>query len=91
MTTSLLVGETAVRRKYAIDTASEDWRRICEARHHLRQCCPDGDMAGSGPAVHAKLAEIAKVRGKEAAEALRGEMRVQARCMADWWNQEGGE
>jgi len=55
---------------------SEEWRRECEAREHLRR-------TGGNPAkVEALLRRIAEKRGKEAADLLRQDMREQWRLRA---------
>lgn len=61
-----------------IDTTSEAWRAICEARSWLRQ----------GYTSPEKVAELAAAvtakRGAAAAEALREEMRRQWRIRTEW-------
>lgn len=61
-----------------IDTASERWRAICEARHWLRQ-------GYTTPAkVDALIRSIGEKRGQDRAEALRADMREQWRRRAEW-------
>lgn len=61
-----------------IDTASERWRAICEARHWLRQ----GYTTASK--VEELIGRIAEKRGPARAEALRADMREQWRRRAEW-------
>ncbi len=62
----------------AIDTASEEWRRICEARYWLRQGYTTADR------VEDLLARIRKRRGCAAAELLRADMRAEWANRAAW-------
>ena len=62
-----------------MDTSSEAWRRVCEARHWLRQGCT------SRAAVDELMARLAKHgRGAVAITALRDEMRRQWSCRREW-------
>lgn len=54
-----------------MDTYSDRWRRITEARHYIRQ------GATTGPAVDALCQRIEKKRGIAAANQLRQDMREQ--------------
>lgn len=62
----------------SIDTASDEWRRICEARTYLRQGHTTADR------VDALIERIEKARGRESAAELREEMRRQWKCRRDW-------
>jgi hypothetical protein len=61
-----------------MDTHSEQWRRITEARHYLRQGIT------SHSAVDELCARIAKKRGNNAAEQLRQDMREQYMTRGEW-------
>lgn len=60
------------------DTSSEEWRRICEARHYLRQGYTTAEQ------VHELRQRIAAKRGAAAADELIEEMRRQWRTRAEW-------
>jgi hypothetical protein len=61
-----------------MDTHSEQWRRITEARHYLRQGIT------SQAAVDELCARISKKRGNAAANQLRQDMREQWQARQDW-------
>lgn len=61
-----------------MDKASDQWRRITEARHYIRQGIT------TGPAVDALCQRIAKKRGEQAAETLRQDMREQYIKRGEW-------
>lgn len=61
-----------------MDTNSEQWRRITEARHYIRQ------GVTTGPLVEALCLRIAKKRGNQAANQLRQDMREQWQIMSQW-------
>ncbi|MCC4601928.1 DUF7696 family protein [Xanthomonas melonis] len=62
-----------------IDSASmESFRRVCEARHWLRQGCVDAAK------VRELRLRIAAQRGYAAADLLVEEMREQWRCRRKW-------
>lgn len=61
-----------------MDTNSEEYRRLCEARTWLRAGHTDRK------AVDALMLRITALRGLEAAEQLREEMRRQWLCRRDW-------
>jgi len=60
------------------DTASEEWRAVCEARHWLRKGYTTSDR------VDALVARITAERGQEAAHRLRDEMRRQWVKRKEW-------
>jgi hypothetical protein len=60
------------------DTASEEWRAICEARDWLRKGYTTSDRVG------ALMARVTAERGEEAAKRLRDEMRRQWASRRDW-------
>lgn len=62
-----------------MDTHSEEWRRICEARHWLRQLAPAWD------ALEAKVKEIELARKAPQPE-LRAELKRQWQGRGGWWN-----
>ncbi|TAA45663.1 DUF7696 family protein [Pseudoxanthomonas winnipegensis] len=59
-------------------SAVELRRRMCEARHYLRQGCT------SGPRVQQLVETITARRGQAAAEQLRDDMRVQWARRREW-------
>lgn len=61
-----------------MDTYSDRWRRITEARHYIRQ------GATTGPLVDALCLRIEKKRGIAAAEQLRQDMREQWQTRQEW-------
>lgn len=61
-----------------METHSEEYRRICEARSWLRQGYTDKRS------VDALVARISAVRGQDAADQLRQDMRRQWLCRQDW-------
>lgn len=61
-----------------MDTNSEEWRRITEARHYIRQ----GHTTAA--AVDTLCQRIAKKRGNQAAETLRQDMREQWMIRGEW-------
>jgi hypothetical protein len=61
-----------------MDTNSEQWRRITEARHYIRQGIT------SQAAVDELCARIAKKRGDSAANQLRQDMREQWTNREEW-------
>jgi hypothetical protein len=61
-----------------VDTNSDLWRRITEARHYIRQ----GHITAA--AVDALCQRIAKKRGEQAAEQLRQDMREQYSKRGEW-------
>jgi hypothetical protein len=61
-----------------IDTHSEAWRRICEARYWLREGYTTPER------VEDLLERIRKRRGGAAAEQLRTDMRAQWVTRAEW-------
>lgn len=67
----------------AIDTSSEEWRRICEARSYLRDLARDaGEPARAD--VDELIKRIGERRGQAAAAELREEMRRQWRVRKTW-------
>lgn len=66
-----------------MDTSSEEWRRICEARFLLRPLRgkPKKEVTAS---VGAIVERIAQKRGGQAAEELREEMRKQRARKGEW-------
>lgn len=65
-----------------IDTGSEEWRRICEARTYLRELAGDGEPKRED--VDALIERIGKRRGQAAAGELRQEMRRQWSQRRSW-------
>jgi hypothetical protein len=61
-----------------MDTYSEQWRRITEARHYIRQGIT------SQAAVDELCARITKKRGESAANQLRQDMREQWTNREEW-------
>lgn len=61
-----------------MDTYSDQWRRITEARHYIRQ------GATTVPAVDALCERIEKKRGIAAANQLRQDMREQWQTRGEW-------
>lgn len=61
-----------------MDTYSDQWRRITEARHYIRQ----GHITAA--AVDTLCARIEKKRGEHAAEQLRQDMREQYMKRGEW-------
>lgn len=61
-----------------IDTASERWRAICEARYWLRQGFNTPEK------VKALTQTISQKRGPQAAAELIDEMRAQWRTRSEW-------
>lgn len=61
-----------------IDTASEGWRVVCEARDWLRKGYTTSDRVG------ALMARITASRGEQAAQQLRDEMRRQWSRRKEW-------
>lgn len=61
-----------------METHSEEYRRICEARAWLRQGYTNKRS------VDALVARISAVRGQDAADQLRQDMRRQWQCRRDW-------
>jgi len=64
------------------DTWSEEWRRVCEARHYLREGYTTAEM------VCGLRKRIAEKRGAAAAEEVIEEMRRQWRTRAEWMSPE---
>lgn len=62
----------------SIDTTSEQWRRICEARYWLRMGYTSAER------VEELLERIRKRRGCAAAEQLRADMRAEWATRATW-------
>ena len=67
-----------------IDTSSEEWRRICEARTYLRQGITTPDMVDS------LRRRVTEKRGDTAADELIEEMRRQWETRGDWMTLDGG-
>lgn len=61
-----------------IDTASEEWRAICEARDWLRKGYTTSGRVG------VLMERVAAERGEEAAKRLRDEMRRQWKRKGEW-------
>lgn len=66
-----------------MDTTSEDYRRICEARSWISKGYTDRKS------VDMLITRIADKRGQEAAGRLREEMRQQWQCRHIWQGQPG--
>ena len=60
------------------DTANEEWRAVCEARHWLRKGYTTANR------VDRLMAAIAEQRGQASADALRQEMRRQWQTRKTW-------
>lgn len=61
-----------------IDTTSEEWRAICEARDWLRKGYTTSDRVG------VLMERVKAERGEEAAKRLRDEMRRQWKRKGEW-------
>ena len=61
-----------------MDTYSEQWRRITEARHYIRQAIVTSEKVDS------LCHRIAKKRGDMAADTLRQDMREQWQTRGEW-------
>jgi len=64
-----------------VDTYSEAWRLVCEARHLLKQYAPDW------PGLEARLQDIERAR-KGLQEHLRAAIKSQWSLRRDWWDED---